>query len=154
MDKKAYANNSFYGSRVFLCHEPHQSILIITTSFYTSTQAPSQPMESITWQHFEQTDIRVGTIIEALDFPEARRPAYKLTIDLGLLGIKKSSAQITKHYTREELPGRQVLCVTNLGKKQIGKYLSEVLVTGFADENGDIVLAQPAGKVPNGSKLI
>lgn len=111
-------------------------------------------MESITWQHFEQTDIRVGTIIEALDFPEARRPAYKLTIDLGLLGIKKSSAQITKHYTREELPGRQVLCVTNLGKKQIGKYLSEVLVTGFADENGDIVLAQPAGKVPNGSKLI
>jgi len=116
--------------------------------------APSQPMETITWQHFEQTDIRVGTITEAHDFPEARRPAYKLTIDIGPLGIKKSSAQITKHYTKAELVGRQVLCVTNLGKKQIGKYMSEVLVTGLADENGEIVLAQPAGKVPNGSKLI
>ncbi|WP_242918454.1 tRNA-binding protein [Pontibacter liquoris] len=111
-------------------------------------------METITWQQFEQTDIRVGTILEASDFPEARRPAYKLTVDLGPLGIKRSSAQITRHYTKEELAGRQVLCVVNLGKKQIGKYMSEVLVTGFADENGDIVLAQPAAKVPNGSKLI
>lgn len=116
--------------------------------------APSEAMDTISWQHFEQTDIRVGTIVEATDFPEARKPAYKLVVDLGPLGIKKSSAQITKHYTKEELPGRQVLCVTNLGKKQIGKYISEVLVTGFADEKGDIVLAQPAGKVPNGSKLI
>lgn len=114
----------------------------------------TESMETISWQHFEQTDIRVGTIVEATEFPEARKPAYKLVVDLGPLGIKKSSAQITKHYTLAELPGKQVLCVTNLGKKQIGKYISEVLVTGFADENGDIVLAQPAGMVPNGSKLI
>lgn len=92
--------------------------------------------------------------MEATDFPEARKPAYKLVVDLGPLGMKRSSAQITRHYTLEDLPGKQVLCVTNLGKKQIGKYMSEVLVTGFADENGDIVLAQPASTVPNGSKLI
>jgi tRNA-binding protein len=115
---------------------------------------PPEQTQLISWQHFEQTDIRVGTIVEATEFPEARKPAYKLVVDLGPLGIKRSSAQITKHYTLAELPGKQVLCVTNLGKKQIGKYLSEVLVTGFADENGDIVLAQPAGTVPNGSKLI
>ncbi|MBC5991494.1 tRNA-binding protein [Pontibacter cellulosilyticus] len=111
-------------------------------------------MDTITWQHFEQTDIRVGTITEAEDFPEARKPAYKLTVDLGPLGLRRSSAQITKHYAKEELIGKQVLCVTNLGKKQIGKFMSEVLVTGFADENGDIILAQPAGMVPNGSKLM
>lgn len=111
-------------------------------------------MEQITWQHFEQTDIRVGTILEATDFIGARKPAYKIVVDLGPLGIKKSSAQVTVLYTPEELIGRQVLCVTNLGKKQIGTYMSEVLVTGFADENGDIILAQPASKVPNGSKLI
>lgn len=116
--------------------------------------APSETMSTITWQHFEQTDIRVGTIVEAEDFPEARKPAYKLTVDLGPLGLKRSSAQITKHYSKEELVGVQVLCVTNLGKKQIGRFMSEVLVTGFADENGDIILAQPAGKVPNGSKLM
>lgn len=116
--------------------------------------APSETMDTITWQHFEQTDIRVGTILIAEDFPETRKPAYKLTVDLGPLGIKRSSAQITKHYTKEELIGKQVLCVTNLGRKQIGKFMSELLVTGFADENGDIILAQPAGKVPNGSKLI
>ncbi|MDX5436283.1 MAG: tRNA-binding protein [Pontibacter sp.] len=111
-------------------------------------------MNQISWQHFENTDIRVGTIVEAEEFPEARRPAYKLKVDLGPLGIKKTSAQITKHYKPEGLVGMQVLCVTNLGKKQIGNFMSEVLVTGFADEKGDIVLAQPAGKVPNGSKLI
>lgn len=113
---------------------------------------PDQP-ETITWQHFEQTDIRVGTIVEANDFPEARRPAYQLLVDLGPLGLRKSSAQITALYKREELIGRQVLCVTNLGKKQIGKFMSEVLVTGFEDENGNIVLAQPASTVPNGAKL-
>lgn len=116
--------------------------------------APEETMEIISWKQFEQTDIRVGTILDAADFPEARKPAYKLTVDVGPLGIKKTSAQITKHYTKEELVGKQVLCVTNLGKKQIGKFMSEVLVTGFADENGDIIIAQPAGKVPNGSKLI
>ncbi|AKD04589.1 tRNA-binding protein [Pontibacter korlensis] len=111
-------------------------------------------MEQISWQEFEKTDIRVGTIVAAEDFPGARRPAYKLQVDLGPLGIKKSSAQITKLYTKDELVGKQVLCVTNLGKKQIGSFMSEVLVTGFADENGAIVLAQPASKVPNGSKLM
>jgi len=116
--------------------------------------APEQAHDTITWQQFEQTDIRVGTIVEVHEFPEARKPAFKLTIDLGPLGIKKSSAQITKHYTPDTLLGKQVLCVVNLGKKQIGKYISEVLVTGFEDENKDIILAQPAGKVPNGSKLI
>ncbi|MEJ8755499.1 tRNA-binding protein [Pontibacter sp. H259] len=116
--------------------------------------APEHIHETITWQQFEQTDIRVGTILEVHEFPEARKPAYKLTLDLGPLGNKRSSAQITKHYTPEQLIGQQVLCVVNLGKKQIGKYISEVLVTGFEDENKDIILAQPACKVPNGSKLI
>lgn len=113
---------------------------------------PDQP-GIISWQHFEQTDIRVGTIVEANDFPEARRPAYQLLVDMGPLGLKKSSAQVTELYKREELIGRQVLCVTNLGRKQIGKFMSEVLVTGFEDENGNIVLAQPASTVPNGAKL-
>lgn len=113
---------------------------------------PDQP-DLITWQHFEQTDIRVGTIVEAKPFPEARQPAYQLLVDLGSLGLRKSSAQITKRYTLEELVGKQVLCVTNLGKKQIGKFISEVLVTGFEDEDGAIVLAQPAAPVPNGAKL-
>ncbi|MCC9136912.1 tRNA-binding protein [Pontibacter silvestris] len=116
--------------------------------------APEETMETITWHQFEQTDIRVGTIVEANDFPEARRPAYKLLVDLGPLGLKKTSAQVTKLYSKEELVGRQVLCVTNLGKKQIGNFMSEILVTGFEDENKNIVLAQPAAKVPNGSKLI
>lgn len=107
----------------------------------------------ISWQHFEQTDIRVGTIIEVSEFPEARKPAYKLMVDLGPLGLKKSSAQITALYTKDELVGKQVLCVVNLGRKQIGSYMSEVLVTGFEDEDKNIVLAQPAGNVPNGSKL-
>lgn len=116
-------------------------------------QASPDSTGTISWQHFEQTDIRVGTIVEANEFPEARRPAYQLLVDLGPLGMKKSSAQVTKLYAREELLGRQVLCVTNLGKKQIGPFISEVLVTGFEDENGDIVLAQPAYNVPNGAKL-
>lgn len=115
---------------------------------------PTENENLITWQHFEQTDIRVGTIVEVNDFPEAMKPAYKLVVDLGPLGLKKSSAQITALYSKGELLGKQVLCVTNLGKKQIGKYLSEVLVTGFENENGHIVLAQPGGKVPNGSKMM
>jgi len=115
-------------------------------------ETPDQP-PLISWQHFEQTDIRVGTIVEAKPLEGARRPAYQLLVDLGPLGLKKSSAQVTKLYTCEELTGRQVLCVTNLGKKQIGRFMSEVLVTGFEDENGDIVLAQPATPVPNGAKL-
>lgn len=111
-------------------------------------------MQQITWDDFEKVDLRVGTVLEALEFPEARRSAYKLRVDFGELGIKTSSAQITKHYTLDELPGRQIVGVVNFPKKQIGKFMSEFLVTGFADENGDIVLTAVDRKVPNGSKLI
>jgi tRNA-binding protein len=108
----------------------------------------------ITWAQFEAVDLRVGTIVQAEAFPEARKPAYKLWVDLGEMGIKKSSAQITQNYTLDELPGRQVICVTNFPAKQIGPWRSEVLVTGFEDENGHIVLAQPSAEVPKGKKLI
>ena len=111
-------------------------------------------MEEISWNDFEKVELRVGTIVEAFDFPEARKPAFKLRIDFGEFGIKMSSAQITKHYTLENLVGRQIIAVVNFPKKQIGNFMSECLVTGFADENGDIVLANVAQKVPNGRKLI
>ncbi|MBO9673620.1 MAG: tRNA-binding protein [Sphingobacteriaceae bacterium] len=111
-------------------------------------------MEQITWSDFEKVELRVGTILEAFEFPEARKPAYKVKVDFGEFGIKMSSAQITKHYKLEELPGKQIVGVINFPKKQIGKFMSEFLVTGFADENGDIVLTAVQGKVPNGSKLI
>lgn len=111
-------------------------------------------MDQISWDDFEKVELRVGTIIEALPYPEARKPAYKLKVDFGPYGIKSSSAQITKHYKLEELPGRQVIGVINFPKKQIGKFMSEFLVTGFADENGDIVLTSVERPVPNGSKLI
>ena len=109
-------------------------------------------MAQITWDEFEKVDIRIGTIVKAEEFPEAKKPAYKLLIDLGELGLKKSSAQITTLYTKDELVGRQVLCVTNFAPKQIGNYMSEVLTTGFLTEEG-IVLAQPERKVKNGLKL-
>ncbi len=111
-------------------------------------------MEEITWNDFEKVELRVGTILEAFEFPEARRPAYKVKVDFGEFGIKMSSAQITKHYTLDELPGKQIVGVINFPKKQIGKFMSEFLVTGFADENGDIVLTAVQSKVPNGSKLV
>ncbi len=111
-------------------------------------------METINWNDFEKVELRVGTILQVLDFPEARKPAYKLQVDFGEFGIKWSSAQITKHYTKEELPGRQVMGVINFPKKQIANFMSEFLVTGFADENGDIVLAAIDKPVPNGSKLV
>ncbi|MNK00077.1 tRNA-binding protein YgjH [compost metagenome] len=111
-------------------------------------------MEEITWNDFEKVELRVGTIIEAFEYPEARKPAYKVKVDFGELGVKMSSAQITKHYTLEELIGRQIIGVVNFPKKQIGKFMSEFLVTGLADENGDIVLSTVERKVPNGSKLI
>lgn len=120
----------------------------------TLKQKAQRMQDTINWEHFEKTDLRVGTIIAAEDFPEARNPAYKLRIDLGPLGVKKSSAQITRHYAKEDLIGRQVVCVVNFPPKQIGPFISEVLVTGFADHNQDIVLAQPERVVPNGSKLI
>ena len=111
-------------------------------------------MQQISWDDFEKVELRIGTIIEAFEFPEARRPAYKLRVDFGELGIKTSSAQITKHYTLSELIGKQIIGVVNFPKKQIGKFMSEFLVTGFADENGDIVLSAVERKVPNGSKLV
>jgi len=110
-------------------------------------------MEPITWNDFEKVELRVGTIVEVQDFPEARKPAYKLTIDFGELGTKRSSAQITGLYTKEDLIGRQVVCVVNFPPKQIGPFVSQCLTTGFPDEMGRVVLAQPERRVPNGSKL-
>src|ERR1700743_294594 len=107
-------------------------------------------METISWQDFEKVEVRDGTILEVDDFPQARKPAYKVKVDFGPLGIRWTSAQITKHYTKEELPGRQVMCVVNFPKKQIANFMSEFLLTGFADENGDIVLAAIERPVPNG----
>lgn len=111
-------------------------------------------METISWADFERVELRIGTIIAVEDFPEARKPAWRLTVDFGEFGVKRSSAQIRVHYRKEDLVGRQVLGVINFPTKQIGPFRSEVLVTGFADENGAIVLAMPERKVPNGAKLI
>lgn len=111
--------------------------------------------EEITYADFERVDIRVGTIVEASPFPEARKPAFKLVIDFGPeIGLKKSSAQITVHYTLESLVGRQVLAVVNFPPRQIGPVRSEVLTLGFEDENGAIVLAAVEQPVPNGKKMM
>ena len=110
--------------------------------------------ETITWQDFEKVELRAGTIIEVSDFPKARKPSYKLLIDLGEeIGIKRSSAQITKLYTKEQLLGKQVICVTNFPPRQIADFMSEVLTTGFILPDGEVVLSEPQQKVPNGSLL-
>lgn len=111
-------------------------------------------MKQINWSDFEKVEMRVGTILDVKEFPEARKPAYQLKVDFGAFGIQSSSAQITKHYQPEELIGRQIIGVMNFPKKQIGKFMSEFLVTGFADENGDIILSAVERNTPNGSRLI
>ncbi len=111
-------------------------------------------MEEISWSDFEKVALRVGTVLEVLDFPQARKSAYKLKVDFGEYGIKWSSAQITKHYTKDDIIGRQIIGVLNFPKKQIANFLSEFLVTGFADEDGNIILTSVERKVPNGSALI
>jgi tRNA-binding protein len=108
----------------------------------------------IDYADFRRVDVRVGTIVAVDPYPEARRPAVKLQIDFGPeIGLKRSSAQITRHYSRETLIGRQVAAVVNFPPKQIGRFMSEVLVLGFPDESGEVVLIQPTQAVPNGGRL-
>ncbi len=109
---------------------------------------------TISYDDFLKVDIRIGTIIEAHKFPEARKPAYKLIIDFGKdIGIKKSSAQITKHYSLEKLTGKKIMAVVNFPEKQIGPFMSQCLTLGFSDENGNIVLATPDKETPDGARL-
>lgn len=111
-------------------------------------------MTAITFDDFARVDIRVGTIVAVESFPEARKPAFKLQVDFGApIGIRKSSAQLTVHYAAQELIGRQVAAVVNFPPRQIGPFMSEVLVLGFPDEAGAVVLIGPERPVPNGGKL-
>lgn len=111
-------------------------------------------MQTISWNDFEKVELRVGTVVKVEEFPEARKPAWKVWVDFGPeIGELKSSAQITAHYKAEDLMGRQIVAVVNFPDKQIGPIISQFLLTGFADEAGDIVIAVPERKVPNGAKL-
>jgi tRNA-binding protein len=110
-------------------------------------------MQEITWHDFERVELRVGTIVAVEDFPQARKPAYKIQVDFGPLGLKWSSAQLTTLYRKEDLLGRQIIGVVNFPRKQIANFFSEVLITGFMRADGAVVLAQPERPVPNGSKL-
>ncbi len=111
-------------------------------------------LNDLSWQEFERVEMRVGTILEANDFPEARKPAYQLIIDFGTeIGIRKTSAQITVRYAKEDLVGRQVISVVNFPKKQIGKFMSECLVLGSVGDNNEIVLLAPDFKVQNGLRI-
>lgn len=108
----------------------------------------------LTWNEFERIDMRVGTIVEISDFPEARKPAYQLTIDFGtVIGVRKSSAQITKRYSKEDLLSRQIVAVVNFPKKQIGKFMSECLVLGAVGQEGDVILLAPDFKIENGLRI-
>ena len=108
----------------------------------------------ISYADFTKVEVRVGTVVAAEPFPEARHPAYRLRVDFGPeIGVKKTSAQLTAHYRPADLVGRQVAAVVNFPPKQIGKSMSEVLVLGFPDENGEVVLIQPDQRVPNGGRL-
>lgn len=107
----------------------------------------------INWNDFEKIDMRAGTIVEVLDFPNAKKPAWRLVIDFGEAGIKRSSAQITAHYTKEELLGIQVIAVINFPAKNIGGFMSECLVMGVYDENKNVVLLKPERTVSNGMKI-
>ncbi|MBI1300426.1 MAG: tRNA-binding protein [Alphaproteobacteria bacterium] len=109
---------------------------------------------TIPFDDFMKVDIRVGTILDVQDFPEARKPAYKLTIDFGEeIGTKKSSAQITTNYTKEDLQGKQVIGVVNFEPRQIGPFMSEVLTLGVTDEHGEVILLEPTAPVPNGGRM-
>ncbi|MFV8355711.1 tRNA-binding protein [Flavobacterium sp. XS1P32] len=111
-------------------------------------------MENLTWTEFEKVEMRVGTILEVNDFPEARKPAYQLTIDFGVaIGILKTSAQITKRYQKEDLRYRQIVAVVNFPKKQIGKFMSECLVLGAVGAEGDVILLAPDFKIENGLRI-
>ena len=121
---------------------------------HVNHQNDAPAADPITFDDFLKVDIRIGTIVAAEPFPEARKPAFKLKIDFGpVIGIRKSSAQIVDRYTLEELPGRQVAAVVNFPPRQIGKFMSEVLTLGFADEAGAVILFAPDHPVPNGSRL-
>lgn len=112
-------------------------------------------MQQIQWADFIKVELRVGTVLDVFEFPEARKPAWKLRVDFGAeIGVRMSSAQITALYSKQELVGRQVIAVVNFPPRQIGPFRSEVLVTGFHDEEGRVVLAMPERKVPNGTKLL
>ncbi len=109
--------------------------------------------KKINWQDFEKVELRVGTITRVEDFPEAKNPAFKLWIDFGEYGIKKSSSQITKLYKKQDLIGKQVVCVTNFQGKQVGKFISEVLTTGFVVSDEGVVLCIPERTIKNGTRL-
>lgn len=108
---------------------------------------------AITWLDFEKVELRVGTVLNVEEFPEAKKPMYKLTIDFGEFGTRKSCAQITHYYKPKELVGTQVICVTNFPPKQVANFLSECLTTGFIEDDGKVVLLRPERKVKNGTLL-
>jgi len=111
-------------------------------------------MPQITCDYFEKVDIRVGKIIQVEDFPKARKPAYKLWIDFGILGVKKSSAQITELYCKNDLMGKLIIAVVNFSSRQIADFKSEVLVLGVVLDNNEVVLVQPDGDVPLGKRVL